>query len=176
MTLSTTYKIIITGDGGVGKTTLLHRYIKGKFIANTIQTMGVEFFTKEVNIEDIHVMLQIWDFAGQEEFRFMLDDYSIGASGAILMVDLTRYNTTDSIPDWLKICRKYDSEIPVVLVGSKLDLEDQLVLRDGELLNLQEQYQFIDALKTSSKTGENVEKLFGILARHILIKNELIQI
>jgi len=70
-------KIITTGEGGVGKTTLLHRYVEGKFLADTRMTLGVEFFLKEIDLDGNKVLLQIWDFGGQERFRFLLKNYVI---------------------------------------------------------------------------------------------------
>ena len=82
-------KILTAGEGGVGKTTLLHKYIKGEFLADTKMTIGVEFFLKEMNVDGFDVILQLWDFGGQERFRFLLESYVTGARGALLMFDLT---------------------------------------------------------------------------------------
>ncbi|GAH39257.1 unnamed protein product, partial [marine sediment metagenome] len=82
-------KIITTGEGGVGKTTLLHRYVEGIFLADTKMTLGVEFFLKELDLDGNKILLQIWDFGGQERFRFLLQNYIMGAKGALLLFDLT---------------------------------------------------------------------------------------
>lgn len=90
-------KIITAGDGGVGKTTLLYRYIEGRFLANTRMTIGVEFFLKELNIEGKKILLQVWDFGGQDHFRPLLKNYAVGARGALLLFDLTRPSSLERI-------------------------------------------------------------------------------
>ena len=91
MSKSYSYKVLIAGDGGVGKTTLLHRYVKGVFIEDLKMTMGVEFFTVDLVVNDCAIMVQLWDFAGQDHFRFMLEGYAMGASAALILIDLTRF-------------------------------------------------------------------------------------
>ena len=80
-------KILTAGEGGVGKTKLLHRYVEGKFSGETKMTIGVEFFLKEVMIDGQQCALQLWDFGGQERFRFLLENYVLGAKGALLLFD-----------------------------------------------------------------------------------------
>ena len=94
------FKLLTAGEGGVGKTTLLRRYIDNVFEASTKMTIGVEFFIKELLIDSNQCSLQLWDFAGQEQFRFMLDAYVIGAKGALLMFDLTRLMTLKNLEEW----------------------------------------------------------------------------
>ncbi len=89
-------KILTAGEGGVGKTTLLHRYVEGKFSGDTKMTIGVEFFLKEMELDGNQCTLQLWDFGGQERFRFLLDSYVMGAKGALLMFDLTRPMTLEN--------------------------------------------------------------------------------
>ncbi|MHA1758100.1 MAG: Rab family GTPase, partial [Promethearchaeota archaeon] len=88
------YKVITAGEGGVGKTTLLHKFVEGKFKIDTKMTIGVGFFLKDITLENGKTYsLQLWDFGGQELFRPFLDSYALGANGAILMFDLTRMDT-----------------------------------------------------------------------------------
>jgi small GTP-binding protein len=164
------FKVLTAGDGGVGKTTLLHRYIHDKFVANTQMTLGVEFFTKELEFNEADVMLQLWDFGGQEQFRFMLERYALGAKGALILFDLTRLITIESIEEWVSICRKGDPNLPIIFVGSKLDLGEDIVVNDDMAIKIQEEFKFIDYIKVSSKTGENVEKIFQKLANIVLMK------
>ncbi|MBD3211622.1 MAG: GTP-binding protein [Candidatus Lokiarchaeota archaeon] len=161
-------KVLTAGEGGVGKTTLLHRYVEGKFEANTKMTIGVEFFLKEVNIEGKNIMLQLWDFGGQERFRFLLKSYTSGAKGALLMFDLTRPLTLDRIGQWIEICRSDNDQLPILFLGTKNDLKDEISVNEEYVEELMEQYDLIDYLKISSKTGENVRKSFEILTINIL--------
>lgn len=166
--MPTVLKILTAGDGGVGKTTLLHRYIEGKFIHDTKMTLGVEFMVKELKVDNLEVMLQLWDFGGQEQFRHLLQRYALGARGAIIMYDLTRLITLEHIDEWVQICRKYDPNLPIVLIGSKLDLTDLIMVDDDYAESIKDNYKMLEFLKVSSKSGENVEKAFEFLIREIL--------
>lgn len=170
MPKSMVYKILTAGDGGVGKTTLLHRYVEGKFLHNTQMTMGVEFFTQQLKTEEGDVMLQLWDFGGQEQFRFMLNRYVVGAKGALVLFDLTRYGTLTNIDEWVKIITSDDPNISKILIGTKLDLTDDIQIQDEEAMEIKEKYGFDAYLKTSSKSGENVIDAFQILTENIIKK------
>jgi len=168
MIKSRVLKVIISGDGGVGKTTMLHRYIKGKFIEGLHMTIGVEFFLKELELEGEKVMLQIWDFGGQERFRFLLKNYARGAKGALLMFDLTRPVTLENLEQWVNIVRKGDPNLPILFLGTKLDLFNLITIKDEFALTYKEKYNLFDFLKISSKTGDNVELAFELLAKEII--------
>ncbi|GAF91125.1 unnamed protein product [marine sediment metagenome] len=168
MIKSKVLKILISGEGGVGKTTMLHRYIKGKFIDGLHMTIGVEFFLKELELEGENVMLQIWDFGGQERFRFLLKNYAKGAKGALLMFDLTRPITLENIDQWVEICRDENPELPIIFLGTKLDLFNLITVKDEFALTYKEKYNLFDFLKISSKTGDNVELAFKLLAKEII--------
>ena len=161
-------KILTAGDGGVGKTTLLHRYVEGKFSAETKMTIGVEFFLKETEIDSKHCTLQLWDFGGQERFRFLLESYVLGAKGALLMFDLTRMSSLQNLEQWLNIVRKGDPNLPVLFVGTKLDLGEEIQVDDDYAKSFLKEYNLIDFLKISSKTGEHVSDAFNILTKKIL--------
>jgi len=161
-------KILTAGDGGVGKTTLLHRYVEGRFSAETKMTIGVEFFLKETMIDTKQCTLQLWDFGGQERFRFLLESYVLGAKGALLMFDLTRPITLENLEQWVNIVRKGDPNLPILFLGTKLDLEDDIQVNDNYAKKFLEVYKLMDYLKISSKTGENVKNVFDVLTRKIL--------
>jgi small GTP-binding protein len=161
-------KILTAGEGGVGKTTLLHRYVEGKFSAETKMTIGVEFFLKETEIDDKQCTLQLWDFGGQERFRFLLESYVLGAKGALLMFDLTRMMSLENLEQWLNIVRKGDPNLPVLFLGTKVDLTDEIQVDDDYAMTFLQEYNLIDFLKISSKTGENVGQAFEKLTRKIL--------
>ena len=121
------FKIVIFGDGGVGKTTLINRYLTGVFIGDSSMTIGVDFHVKKVDIDGKRVGLQIWDFAGENRFRFLMPSYVVGASGGVFMFDITRYTSLKNFNDWIEIFKTgykaNTQQIPVLMVGSKLDLE-----------------------------------------------------
>ncbi|MFO8019010.1 MAG: Rab family GTPase [Promethearchaeia archaeon] len=166
-------KIILAGDGGVGKTTLIRRYIEDRFDSSTKMTIGVEFFLKELEVNGDSVALQIWDFAGQPRFRFLLDSYVMGAKGVILMFDLTRMQTLENLDKWLDLVQAENKDIPILFVGTKWDLKDQIQVQDDYARQIQEGYGMIDYLKVSSKTGENVDKVFEVIAKHIVQKQKI---
>jgi len=163
-------KIITTGEGGVGKTTLLHRYVEGKFLADTKITLGVEFFLKELDLDGNKVLLQIWDFGGQERFRFLLKNYVMGAIGALFLFDLTRPLSLNCIDEWVKLCRMENLNLPILLLGSKADLTDMITINDKYVLELKERYEMFDYLRISSKTGENTDLAFELLAKELIKK------
>ncbi|MHA1297723.1 MAG: Rab family GTPase [Promethearchaeota archaeon] len=144
MSKSKIFKIIMTGEGNTGKTTLLHRFIEGVFISNTQQTIGVEFFLKEVNLGDYKVVLQIWDFGGQPHFRFLHKNYARGSRGALL------------IEEWVNICRADGIEIPILLIGSKADLIEKSAIPPNFIESLKERFKLFDYLEVSSKTQANL--------------------
>lgn len=162
------FKIITAGEGGVGKTTLLYRFVDGVFLKDTKMTIGVEFFLKEVNIGVINCKLQLWDLGGQEQFRSLLRHYISGANAAILMFDLTRKITLIKLEEWIKILRDDNPNLPIILLASKLDLVDLISVTDEDAHSYMKEYDFIDYLKVSSKTGHNVNESFDILAKHII--------
>jgi Ras-related protein Rab-11A len=131
-------------------------------------TIGVEFFLKETVIDTKQCTLQLWDFGGQERFRFLLESYVLGAKGALLMFDLTRMMTLENLQQWLNIVRKGDPNLPVLFVGTKIDLVDEIQVDDDYAMSFLQEYNLIDFLKISSKTGENVSEAFEILTRKIL--------
>ena len=161
-------KLLTAGEGGVGKTTLLHKYIKGEFLADTKMTIGVEFFLKELNVDGFDVILQLWDFGGQERFRFLLESYVIGARGALLMFDLTRTMTLENIEQWVNICRSKDPNLPILFLGTKADLVEEHKLDEDYILYHKEKYNLYDYMITSSFTGLNVENAFESLTRYII--------
>jgi len=163
-------KLLTAGDGGVGKTTLLRRFVEGTFSAETKMTIGVEFHLKELDIDGNHCTLQLWDFGGQERFRFLLESYVLGAKGALLMFDLTRITTLENLQQWINIVRKGDPNLPVLFLGTKLDLVTEIMVDNDYAKSFLNEFNMIDYLKISSKTGENVGKAFDILTRKILDK------
>jgi small GTP-binding protein len=165
MSKARVFKVLISGEGGVGKTTLMYRYIEGTFRVDTRMTIGVEFHLKELDIEDQKLYLQIWDFGGQDRFRFLLKNY---AKGALLLFDLTRPITLQKLDEWVDICRSDDPNIPIILIGSKSDLSKYAMIQDGFIKELKEKYNIFDYVKVSSKSGQNVSQVFDLLAQEIL--------
>ncbi|MFW9895143.1 MAG: Rab family GTPase [Candidatus Thorarchaeota archaeon] len=165
---STIFKIITGGDAGVGKTTLLYRYVEGKFLVDTKSTLGVDFYWKKVITDNSQIDLQLWDFGGQEVFRHILINYAKGANGALILIDLTNKSSLEQIDNWVDIFREDDPNLPIIFLGAKLDLTDLIVVEDKDATFLKEKYHFIDYVKISSKTDENVNLAFQLLVNEIV--------
>jgi len=164
------FKILIVGDGSVGKTTLLHRYVDGSFTENPHETIGVDFYLKHLTLNSSEVSLQLWDFGGQTRFRFLLNKYVGGASGAFLLYDLTKPSTLESAEEWVNLVRKYKKFLPIMLVGTKYDLVDPESIDDENSNMVMAKFRMIANIKTSSKTGLNIEDIFYILVKALLNK------
>ncbi len=168
------FKVIICGDGGVGKTTLLNRYVSGLFNEDSKMTIGVDFRMKQLKVNEKIVTLQIWDFAGEERFRFLLPHYLTGASGGIFMYDITRYSSLKNLYDWIKIIRngieKVEDQIPILMVGGKADLKENRSIEYIDAYELAKSFDLSGYLECSSKTGENVEKIFHSITISMLEK------
>ncbi len=165
------FKILVCGDGAAGKTTLLRKYVDGTFDESSITTVGVDFFIKQVVYENIgSCTLQLWDLGGQERFRHLLESFIMGAKGALLLFDLTRMPKIENILNWVNIARMHDFDLPMILVGTKLDLEDFLAVDDESADSIKNTFNMIDYVKTSSKNGTNVEQVFDLIV-HELMKN-----
>ena len=166
------FKLCIFGDGGVGKTTLIRRFVTRIFEKDIKMTIGADFSVKNVEIEGKKVTLRIWDFAGEERFRVLLPSFAKGAEGGIFMYDITRYSTLKNIRDWLSIFEYFISEeqvkIPIVMVGGKLDLEDRRSIEIEEASELSNSYDLLGYFECSSKTGNNVEEIFEFMTRKMM--------
>ncbi|MFX1236148.1 MAG: Rab family GTPase [Promethearchaeota archaeon] len=167
-----TYKIAIFGEGGVGKTTLTQRYLTGIFRLDTQLTMGAEIFIKYLDIKGKRVVMQIWDFGGEERFRFLLPTYAHGSNGGIFMFDTSRYSTLIKLEGWLEVFREgldeSNMEIPVLLVGGKADLIDNKQVSKGDALELAQSHKMFDYIECSAKTGENVPLIFETIVQKIM--------
>ncbi|OLS15784.1 MAG: small GTP-binding protein [Promethearchaeota archaeon CR_4] len=162
------FKMILTGSGGAGKTSLLRRYTTNSFTGSTKMTIGVDFAVHSVHIPEIgNITLQIWDFGGEQRFRSMLPGFCKGAAGALLVFSLIEPKSFFELEEWITIIRKNTNNIPVILVGSKKDLLDPTLPREisiDELEIFKIKYGVRDYKEISSKTGENVQDTFRKLA------------
>jgi len=166
--LDAIFKIVIFGDAGSGKTTLTKRFKTDLFISDSQMTIGVDFEIKTFEVDGNKVKLMIWDFGGEERFRFMLPEYIAGAMGGILMYDITNYPSLAHIDEWLSVINGGKKRFPLVLLGGKSDLDiiREIPFKEGK--NIAKTKGFSGFTECSSKTGENVEKSFEKLTRMML--------
>ena len=175
---SATFKVCIFGAGGVGKTSLVQRYVTGHFRESTKMTIGADILIKELEINNWKVKLQIWDFGGEARFRFFLPPYARGAFAGIFMFDITRYNSLLDFDEWMKIFLKGASfggkQVPVLMVGGKLDLENRRTVSLEEASYFAQNRNVFKIMECSSKTGENVELIFEVITKEIMENSKLI--
>ncbi len=162
------FKVVIFGDGGVGKSTLVNRYLTGTFDENQKLTIGVEFHIKRLEIENCRVTLQLWDFAGEYRFRMLLPNYVRGASGGIFMYDITRYSSLKNLDPWLECVKTSRRDLSLIMIGSKLDLHEDRSVSTEVAKEVANQNGFFGYAECSSKTGHFVEEIFELLTRTIL--------
>lgn len=167
------FKVVIFGDAGCGKTTLTKRFITDMFIADSQMTIGIDFETKTLKVDDRNVKLMMWDFGGEERFRFILPKYVCGAMGGILMYDITNYASLSHIVDWIDVIKESNADFPIILLGAKSDLDiiREISFKEGK--NTAKSMGFKNFLECSSRTGSNVEESFELLTR-IMIERMLI--
>ncbi|MFX1480791.1 MAG: Rab family GTPase [Promethearchaeota archaeon] len=164
-----TFKIVLFGDSQTGKTTLTHRFLTNLFKDDIQMTIGVDFLLKAIEVSGETVKLQIWDFAGEERFRFLFPSYIKGASGAIFMYDITNYRSLAHVDEWFQIVKneiKY--YLPIIFVGGKTDLVHLKEVSTRKAMKIAMSKNVDGFIECSSKNGENVHKIFNLLAKLIL--------
>jgi len=166
-----TFKIIMLGDAAL-KASLTIRYISGFYLEDLKLTVGVDFYSKTTNFRDKKVQLQLWDFGGEERFRFLLHQYCKGANAALFLYDITNRLTLEHLPDWTQIIRKHSGDIPIMLVGNKLHLEEFRAVPRDEGIKLAEKYNLSAFAEVSAKTGQNVDQLFNTIIEILVELNK----
>ncbi|KAK9052567.1 hypothetical protein SSX86_029196 [Deinandra increscens subsp. villosa] len=154
------FKLVLIGDSGVGKSNLLSRFTRNEFSLDSKSTIGVEFATRSIQLDDKVVKAQIWDTAGQERYRAITSAYYRGAVGALLVYDVTRHVTFENVERWLKELRDHtDSNTVMMLVGNKSDLRHLRAVNseDAKLFAEKENMYFME---TSALESLNVETAF----------------
>ena len=165
-------KLILIGDASVGKTNILTKYLKNEFDPNSKATVGVELGTKNIQIDNKIIKVQIWDTAGQERYKAITSAYYKGAKGAIIVYDITRKITFDNIEKWIGDLKvNGDENIIIFLVGNKSDLNDNREVSKEDGLNKSEKFN-IPFLETSALCGENISKVFEELIQKVYINNK----
>ena len=159
------FKICIFGDAGSGKTTLTKRFMTNKFISDTSTTIGVDLQVKSLKVLGMNVKLQIWDFGGEERFRFFLPSYCRGAHGGVFLYDITSKDSLNHMGEWTELVYDNAGRIPILLVGAKSDLEEHRAVSKGEGIDVAKGNDLVGFVETSSKTGENVEISFETIAK-----------
>mmetsp|Transcript_12482 Transcript_12482/g.22062 ORF Transcript_12482/g.22062 Transcript_12482/m.22062 type:complete len:213 (-) Transcript_12482:124-762(-) len=166
-------KVIILGDSGVGKTSLMNQYVNKKFTNQYKATIGADFLTKEVMIDDKLVTMQIWDTAGQERFQSLGVAFYRGADCCVLVHDLTVPKTFESMESWrdeflIQASPRDPDNFPFVVLGNKADLESKRKVTAARAQQWCKSKNNIPYHETSAATAQNVEEAFQEIARRAL--------
>ncbi|XP_067425577.1 ras-related protein Rab-11A-like [Emydura macquarii macquarii] len=159
------FKIVLIGDSGVGKSNLLSRFTRNEFNLESKSTIGVEFATRSIQVDNKTVKAQIWDTAGQERYRAITSAYYRGAVGALLVYDIAKYLTYENAERWLKELQDHaDANIVIMLVGNKSDLRHLRAVPTDQAKSFAEK-NGLSFIETSALDSTNVETAFhSILA------------
>ena len=167
------FKIILIGNSGVGKSSILQRYIQKVFQESFASTIGVDFFMKTINIGDKSIKLQLWDTAGTEKFRSITTGYYRGADAAFVVFDLSSKSSFKNLNEWIESYYKYsnpDVEKNVILIGNKSDLFDKREVTKEEIEKFIKDNN-INYFETSAKDGKNIDECFTFIAEKLMNQN-----
>jgi GTP-binding nuclear protein Ran len=159
-----TFKLILVGDGGTGKTTFVKRHLTGEFEKRYIATVGVDVHPLTFHTNRGKICFNCWDTAGQEKFGGLRDGYYIEGNCAIIMFDVTSRNTYKNVPNWYRDITRVCDNIPIVLVGNKVDCADRQVRAKMITFHRKKGLQYYDI---SAKSNYNFEKPFLWLAKKL---------
>jgi len=161
-------KIVLLGDGGVGKTSLVYRFIENRFSRDFKSTLGVNLLKKRVKIDDKDVSCQIWDLGGQEAYRKLRKLYLEGAQGALIVFDVLSQKSFDNLEDWVQsFIQIRGKEMPMLLIANKIDMQEQRVITKLQSEAYAKKYN-MKLIETSAATGINVESAFEELIRRVV--------
>ncbi len=164
------YKILVIGDSGIGKSNLISQFIDNKFMEFTKTTVGLDFKMKHVRFSDVVIRVQLWDTAGQEQFKAINKSYYRESSGIIIAFDITRRSTFDSILQWIEELKSNldvdISEVEIMIIGNKTDLEKQRVVFHHDVKKLEDNCNFT-YMETSAMNNQGVTEAISTLIRKI---------
>ena len=157
------YKIILVGDGGVGKTTLVKRHVTGEFEKKYVASLGVEVHPLVFDTNQGELRFNIWDVAGQEKFGGLRDGYFNNSDAAIIMFDVTSRLSWKNVPYWYNLLRNKLPNVPIVLCGNKADVQERKVL-PNVIRKFMDSYNVTYYYDISAKSNYNYDKPFSYLA------------
>jgi len=161
------FKLVLLGESAVGKSSLVLRFVKGQFLDYQESTIGAAFLTQTVCLNDTTVKFEIWDTAGQERYHSLAPMYYRGAQAAIVVYDITSYDSFDRAKKWVKeLQRQGNPNIVIALAGNKVDLASKRTVEIEESQAYSEENGIL-FMETSAKTAANVNELFVAIAKKL---------
>lgn len=164
-------KVILAGDGAVGKSSLLRRYVHDDFIEQHQMTIGMDAHSKLTRVPGLGIVkVHTWDLAGQPQWASVREGFYLGSHAMALVFDVNRPETIQNLPDWVKECRSKAPGIPVLVVANKIDLPHRVPVKRIAQWASNHNYHYIE---TSPKTGQNINQLFeklGTLGVNFVLK------
>jgi small GTP-binding protein len=174
------FKVVIFGDAGVGKTSMINSYLSGIFLEDIQMTVGADLDEKKLEIDGEPVSLRIVDVGGEKRFKLFLHalrKIAKESNGGIFMYDITRYNSLQGLDDWLLMFNQGSNsakiKIPVIMVGGKADLEEKREVKMEDAVDLANKRGLAGYYECSAKTGEHIEKIFDLLIRAMIRSTNL---
>ena len=162
--------LLIIGDATVGKTCILRRFAQDKFTSNYISTVGIDFFTKDVILDDKKIHIKIWDTAGQERYRSLTQGFFRKAEGIIIVYDITNGKSFNNLKFWIESIENninsQSSKIPAIIVGNKIDILERKVDKvSAENFAKDKNYKYFEV---SAKSGINIDESIKYLIKKVL--------
>ena len=165
-------KLMVLGDSNVGKSSILTKYCKNQFFTKYITTIGIDFQTKYLNINNKKIKVQIWDTAGQERYRVVTKNYFNTSNGFIIIYDITDRGSFNNINNWMEQIESFiGKEVKCILFGNKNDLENKRDVQIEEGKELAKKYN-CPFFETSAKEGNNIEEGFKEIIMEIIKGNK----
>ena len=165
---STTFKLLVVGDAGVGKTCLITRFVDDVFSSTSKSTIGVDFKATSVMMDGRQVALQVWDTAGQERFRALTTSYYRGAHGVIVVYDVTEQASFDHLEQWMKDVDLYSGEeVTKLLIGNKDDMPAKKVVDPEQAREFAKEHQML-FMEASAMKATNVSAAFRLLVAEVM--------
>ena len=174
MSFDTKCQLLIIGDGSVGKTSILRRFIQNTFSSNYISTMGIDFYTKDIILDQKKIHLKIWDTAGQERYRSLTRGFFKNGQGILIVYAINNKESFNGLNYWIDSIKNNSNldnkNLPAIILGNKIDLQHREVSKeDAENFAKINNYDYYEV---SAKTGEGIDESIKILIQKVMAINK----
>eukprot|EP01080_Neovahlkampfia_damariscottae_P001450 gene1450-12069_t len=165
-----TFKILLLGDSGVGKSSILHKLCNEEFQMSHISTIGVDYKTLTILIQDRYIKLNIWDTAGQERYKSITQSYFRDVHGVAFVFDITNKQSFQNIAKWMNDMKKQNPNFISILIGNKIDLDDLRCIKKEEANEFASKNSS-EYIETSAKNSNNIDDIFKKFAIKLISEN-----